>query len=201
MKAYLEYLRNESRRCYEQGLSSLKASQADRPWAVRRVARPGAHLPERRAGLPGIPRRTGGRALEFVEKLRFDPRSCEGARDRGRVLTSRQVQVREGQWRPLLQRLTRDMIRKARNISRLLSTLGVIGLVSALAMPSIASAADAPPPAEHRRHPRRRHGVRRHGRVRQRDQDAEPRLAGEGRRALHAILHAPRAARPPDPCC
>jgi cyclase len=27
MKAYLEYLRNESRRCYEQGLSSLEASK------------------------------------------------------------------------------------------------------------------------------------------------------------------------------
>ena len=46
------------------------------------------------------------------------------------------------------------------------------------------------PPAEHRHHPRRRPGIRRHGRVRQRDQDAEPRLAGERRRALHELLHA-----------
>ncbi|MCK7481108.1 MAG: hypothetical protein M0C28_30820 [Candidatus Moduliflexus flocculans] len=60
----------------------------------------------------------------------------------------------------------------------------------ALAAPAIAPAADAPQAAEHRRHPRRRHGLRRHGRVRQRDPNAEPRRAGQGRRALHEFLHA-----------
>ena len=54
--------------------------------------------------------------------------------------------------------------------------------------------AQAPSPAtveatEHRHHPRRRPGIRRHGRVRQRDQDAEPRRAGGRGRALHELLH------------
>ena len=68
--------------------------------------------------------------------------------------------------------------------------LGIVGMVAALAAPAIAAAADAP---------RRPNiviilgddmGFADMGVVRQRDQDAEPRLAGEGRRALHELLHA-----------
>ena len=81
-----------------------------------------------------------------------------------------------------------SLVRKPSDLSRLLRMLGIIGMVWAIAASAIAFAADSPP-AEHRHHPRRRPGVRRHGFVRQRDQDAEPRLAGEGRRALHELLH------------
>jgi len=65
----------------------------------------------------------------------------------------------------------------------------MIVMLAVLASPAIAPAADAP------RRPNiviilgGRLGIRRHGRVRRRDQDAEPRLAGEQRRALHQLLH------------
>ncbi len=45
---------------------------------------------------------------------------------------------------------------------------------------------------KHRPHPRRRHGLFGPRLLRRRDQDAEPRLAGRGRAAVHAVLqHGP----------
>jgi len=63
MKAYLEYVREESNRHFQRGLTALEASKRIDlgPYSAWRA--PAAPLLERRAGVPGIPSRTGGQAL------------------------------------------------------------------------------------------------------------------------------------------
>jgi glyoxylase-like metal-dependent hydrolase (beta-lactamase superfamily II) len=87
MRAYLEYLRDESKRSFEKRAVLPGRFQADRSRTVCHVACPGTPLSERRAGLPGISQRTGGQAVGFDEGLRRDLRSGKGPGNRDRVLT------------------------------------------------------------------------------------------------------------------
>ncbi|MBL0292222.1 MAG: MBL fold metallo-hydrolase [Betaproteobacteria bacterium] len=55
LKAYLEYVREESRRCFAQGPKCPGGRQTDRIRTLSRVAKPGASVRERRERVSGIP--------------------------------------------------------------------------------------------------------------------------------------------------
>lgn len=93
MKAYLEYVREESGRFFGPGLSALEASKRIDfgPYGGWRA--PARLYYERRAGLPGVLPRGCGRAMGPRKGLRRGPRRGQGRRHRGRVLTWRSVQA------------------------------------------------------------------------------------------------------------
>jgi len=66
MKAYLEYVRAESKRCFGQGLTSFEASSR---LISDRIAggAPGTPVHERRARLPGVPPRGRGRTWNHAK--------------------------------------------------------------------------------------------------------------------------------------
>ena len=98
MKAYLEYVRDESRRCFGQGLNALEAAKQHRARTVSRVAMPGASLRERRKRVSGIPQRAREGADGRDGHFQCDVRSGEGARNGGRVLM--RTLGRSWQWTP-----------------------------------------------------------------------------------------------------
>jgi glyoxylase-like metal-dependent hydrolase (beta-lactamase superfamily II) len=71
MKAYLQYVREESRRWFDEGLTSLEASKRIDlgPYGAYRAPRSGSSVHERRTGLPGVPSRGRGRAVGSRENL------------------------------------------------------------------------------------------------------------------------------------
>ena len=118
--------------------------EADRPGTVRRVARPGTALRERRAGLPGAPPRARRCAVGHGEELRRDLLCGEGARHRGGVLRS--LQEGSSAMNDMQQRSVRARVTRPGNPGRLLRTMGIAGVVVALVAPATGAAADPPRP-------------------------------------------------------